>query len=76
MTIIFPFNAGKKDSKVLFVNKKNPKLNIIEQVTYAGAIGSDTYDTVLVRQIMQNVKWTKPIKISEINENEWLTMIK
>jgi hypothetical protein len=72
MTILFPFDEAKKDRNVLFVNKENQNLKIIEQVTYAGAIGSDHYDTVLIRHLMQNIRWTKPIKISHINENDWL----
>lgn len=76
MTVFFPFNESKKDRKVLFVNKENPKLLIIEQITYAGAMGSDHYDTVLTRQLMHNVRWTKLIQISQINENAWLPAIR
>lgn len=72
VTVFFPFNDAKRDRKVLFVNKLNPKLLIIEQVSYAGAIGSDHYDTVFTRQLMKNVRWTKPVRISEINQDIWM----
>lgn len=72
VTIFFSFNEAKKDRQVLFVNKGNPKLIIVEQVIYAGVIGSDHYDTILTRQLIKNVRWTKPIQISQISKDAWM----
>jgi fatty acid desaturase len=72
MTVFFPFDDAKSDHKVLFVNKENAKLRIIEQVNYAGAIGSDHYDTVLTYDLIKNVRWTKPIQVSDIDDSAWL----
>jgi hypothetical protein len=67
----FPFDDAKIDSKVLFTNTEDPRLLMVEQVTYAGAIGSDHYDTIIARPLLKNIRWTKKITSSEINLHTW-----
>lgn len=71
LIIFYPFPYARKDTKVLYIDKQDPNRRIIEQITYAGALGSDRRDTIAVKQLMDNVRWRNETEVSEIDQNEW-----
>ena len=72
LTIFYPFPYARKDTKVLYINKQNTGKRIVEQTTFAGAIGSDRHDTILIKQLTDNVRWRNEIDLTRIDEKEWM----
>ncbi len=72
LSIFSPFPKDTTDIRVLYVDKQNPARQIIEQVTYAGVFGSDRYDTIIIKQLMNNVRWRSTIDMSRVDLNQWM----
>lgn len=72
LIIFYPFPYARKDAKVLYIDKQYPNRRIVEQITYAGALGSDRHDTIIVKQLMNNVRWRNETEVSEIDRKAWM----
>jgi hypothetical protein len=77
MFLLFVGMCGWTTNKVLYENKNNNSLKIVERYYGCGAVDSDypDYKTFKMKEISKNIYWYSRIDTNTINTSEWVKFV-
>ena len=76
LVLMLFFSFEFTSTKVLYVSKTEPNSQIIQKTIYGGAVTDDYFDTVIIKQLTQNIRWIKALDKKTIDYNNWIVVTK